>query len=1064
MKRKFLILLCLILFIVSVAGVSATEDVNQTISDDTLSVSEAEDVNQVIDDDALSVYQDIDVISAKDDGTFTALQEKINNAGADSTIYLENDYKYNQGFSSDGIVINHKITIDGNGHTIDALGKSRVFDIHAYLELKNINFINGYNNVSSFLYAGKYGSYQTSPTINIDSCNFSDSAGGPAIVFGGEMEVYNSNFNNNDNGAIRGSCTHLTVKDSKFSNNDADDGAAIYYYPWVKSGKLNIENCMFTDNVASNLGGAVYASYGSSSDIKNSTFIRNQAKNGGAVYSPNYINIKQSNFFNNFAEEGGAIELYKGNVLNSFFMFNTAEKGGAISARNSLIDSCDFNNNEADIGGAIYTAEPTITSNNWLTVIYNCNFKDNAVSQSGASIAALGATTVYNCKFSQNVNHECIYYKTHENKNKLNISDNKIDSNYTYDIYYNSTNSFDFKTFLVFENETVAPKDAVTISKLYDKDGNAIRIFNNKIYESGYDIKAILTNVDDSSIRYECSLGYFDEGTGGYRLSCDFKEGVYKVTGYLSSKFTDNCEVIDGYLTVGGTVLDVPDVTKNYGDSEKLEITLTESGSPIANADVNININNKDYIKTTDSKGKASLELNLNAGSYDATVTYNDISTVAKVTINQLATTTTMSYKKNSHNSITLTALVDSSTAGGNVVFTVNGKDYAADKVVDGKATHTLSNLAVGNYEAKASYKGDVNHKASTSKSVKFTVEEVKYDVSAPDLVKYYKGPEKFVVTVKESNKPVVGKDVIINLNGKPYTRTTDSNGQASMAINLNSGKYDVTSEFDGIKVDSTITVKSTVSGNDITKIFKNGTQYYATFVDTSGSLIKNTDVKFNINGVFYTRTTDDNGVAKMNINLPPKPDGYIITAENPNSTELHTNVIKVLPSIVENYDLTKYYKNASKYTLRIIGDDGNPVGEGVIVKLNINGVFYERKTDASGYMSMNINLPPGKYTVTAEYNGLKASNTITVLSILETKDLPMKYKDGSKFEAKILDGQGRPYVGQNVTFNINGVLYQRTTGDDGVARLTINLMAGEYIITSMFNGLNAANKVTISG
>ncbi|WP_295614755.1 Ig-like domain repeat protein [uncultured Methanobrevibacter sp.] len=1061
MKRKFLILICLILFFVSVSGVSAAEDVNQTVDDgandlvssvDTLSVSATEDVNQTV-DDVLSVSSDNE-ISAMDAGTFTALQEKIDNAGAGSTIYLENDYKYDQGFSSDGIVINHKITIDGNGQ--------RVFDIHAYLELKNINFINGYNNVSSFLYAGKYGSYQTSPTINIDSCNFSDSTGGPAIVFGGEMEVYNSNFNNNNNGAIRGSCTHLTVKDSKFSNNYADDGAAIYYYPWVKSGKLNIENCMFTDNVASNLGGAVYASYGFSSDIKNSTFIRNQAKNGGAVYSPNYINIIQSNFFNNLAKEGGAIELYKGNVLNSFFMFNTAEKGGAISARNSLIDSCDFNNNDADIGGAIYTAEPIITSNNWLTEIYNCNFNDNAVSQSGASIAALGATNVYNCKFSETVNHESIYYKTHENKNKLNISDNKIDSDYTYDIYYNSTNSFDFKTFLVFENETVAPKDAVTICKLYDKDGNAIRIFNNKIYESGYDIKAILTNVDDSSIRYERSFGYFDEGTGGYRLRCDFKEGVYKVTGYLSSKFTDNCDVIDGYLTVGGSVLDVPDVTKDYGGPERLEITLTESGSPVANADVNININGADYTRTTDADGKASLGLNLNAGSYDATVTYKDISTNAKVVINKLTTKNTLSYAKNSHNSFTLTALVDPSTASGDVVFTVNDKDYLA-KVNGGKATYTLNNLAVGSYSAAAKYNGDVNHKESTSGSVRFTVEEVKYDVSAPDLTKYYHGPEKFVVTVKEDNVPLAGKDVTINLNGKPYTRTTDSNGQASMAINLNSGVYNVTSQYEDIKVDSTITVKSTVSGNDVTKIFKNGTQYYATFVDTKGNLMKNTDVKFNINGIFYTRTTNDKGVAKMNINLPPKAEGYIITAENPNSTERYTNLIKVLPSIVENYDLTKYYKNASKYTLRIIGDDGKPVGEGVTVKLNINGVFYERKTNATGYMNMNINLPPGTYTVTAEYNGLMASNKITVLSVLETHNLVMKYKDGSKFEAKILDGQGRPYAGQTVTFNINGVFYTKTTEADGIARLKINLLAGEYIITSMYNGLNAANKVTIS-
>ena len=111
----------------------------------------------------------------------------------------------------------------------------------------------------------------------------------------------------------------------------------------------------------------------------------------------------------------------------------------------------------------------------------------------------------------------------------------------------------------------------------------------------------------------------------------------------------------------------------------------------------------------------------------------------------------------------------------------------------------------------------------------------------------------------------------------------------------------------------------------------------------------------------------------------------------------------------------------------------------------------------------MNINLPPGEYTVTAEYNGLRASNTITVLSVLQTKDLSMKYMDESNFEVKILDGQGKPYAGQTATFNINGVFYQKVTDEDGIAKLTINLIAGEYIITSTYNGLNAANKVTIS-
>ena len=122
-----------------------------------------------------------------------------------------------------------------------------------------------------------------------------------------------------------------------------------------------------------------------------------------------------------------------------------------------------------------------------------------------------------------------------------------------------------------------------------------------------------------------------------------------------------------------------------------------------------------------------------------------------------------------------------------------------------------------------------------------------------------------------------------------------------------------IITEYDGIKLYSTVTVKDTVISNDFTKMFRNGTQYYATFVDSRCNLLKNTQVRLNINGVFYTRTTNDLGVAKMNINL--NPGTYVLTADNPASGEQHTTVITVLSSIVENYDLTKYYRNESKYT-----------------------------------------------------------------------------------------------------------------------------------------------------
>ena len=74
-----------------------------------------------------------------------------------------------------------------------------------------------------------------------------------------------------------------------------------------------------------------------------------------------------------------------------------------------------------------------------------------------------------------------------------------------------------------------------------------------------------------------------------------------------------------------------------------------------------------------------------------------------------------------------------------------------------------------------------------------------------------------------------------------------------------------------------------------------------------------------------------------------------------------------------------------------------------------------------------------------------------------------MKYRDGSKFEAKVLNGTGNPLVNGSVEFNINGVFYTRTSDDNGIARLNINLMAGEYIITSTYNNLSISNKITIS-
>lgn len=92
-------------------------------------------------------------------------------------------------------------------------------------------------------------------------------------------------------------------------------------------------------------------------------------------------------------------------------------------------------------------------------------------------------------------------------------------------------------------------------------------------------------------------------------------------------------------------------------------------------------------------------------------------------------------------------------------------------------------------------------------------------DIYAPDVTKYYGGSERFVVTLTEENNPIPNVDVKITINGQTYTRTTDENSIASMGINLNSGVYDVISQYNNIQVKSDVTIKNTVIAKDFTKI-----------------------------------------------------------------------------------------------------------------------------------------------------------------------------------------------------------------------------------------------------
>lgn len=716
-----------------------------------------------------------------------------------------------------------------------------------------------------------------------------------------------------------------------------------------------------------------------------------------------------------------------------------------INADNVVLKNLRLLNGNTDMwGGAIYCEHPL--------TIDNCEFISNHAKYKGGALYSFTELTVTNTIFSKNSaeNGGAVYLESsHALFKNVKFLENQADwSSGALLSLYESNTTVDGCIFI--NNYATQYSDAVC-------GNNYLNIINSNFVSDRNNLEFIYY-FDDWDGRDGNLYLMNNEMTSSYpwdiyyRGDTPISSPIYLKFENHTVKSGDMIKVGNIYDDMGNTIqidLSNPITLEVYDKNNK----LVDKTNPEFNKDsgYTYTANLKDGIYRI--SGSISKDI-----SSDSTVV-DGILKVGNTDDKFNAKVTTASKKNKS--GVILTSTVEPASATGTITFNVNDKNYTST-VKNGKASVTLTDLENGTYTVKTFYSGDNIFNAATAVDITFIVGPSDIFISADNLTKYFGGPERFSVSLTDKNgTPISGLNVVISINNQPYERITNSNGQASIAVNLNSGVYDVFVEYDGEEISSTVTVKSTVSGKDITKIYKNQTQYYATFVDTKGNLLKNTEVEFNINGVYYKRTTDSNGVAKMNINL--NPDTYIITAKNPNSGEQYTNKVTVLANMDQNRDLTKYYRNDSQYTIRLLDDKGNPVGANESVVFNINGVFYTRYTNASGVAKLNVNLAPGDYILTAEYKGLKISNKIKVLSILSAEDLKMYYRDGSKFVATLLDGQGKAFSGQNITFNINGVFYIRMTDGNGVARLNINLMSGEYIITSSYNGLNIANKVTIS-
>ena len=502
------------------------------------------------------------------------------------------------------------------------------------------------------------------------------------------------------------------------------------------------------------------------------------------------------------------------------------------------------------------------------------------------------------------------------------------------------------------------------------------------------------------------------------------------------------------------------------------ELTITVNVPSDATGDVTVSVDGKEY-KVAIENGKAVKTISgLKADDYTVTVkyagdnNYNEATADAEFSVSKISDYNMDISVPEIKEGVNSTISVDlPKDATGTVTVEIDGKKYTAN-VIDGTANVIVSGLSAGDYNITTVYSGDAKYDSMTKKGNITVIPNVNVNLDVSDVEMFYHDGTRLIAKLTDfQGKPIVNATIYFNINGVNYTRTTDANGTASIALNLESGAYPVIVAYNGsasyskISKNITVTINPSIIADDLVKMYKNDTKFSAKFLGSDGKVLADTQIKFNINGVLYSRITNNDGVGSLAINL--RPGEYVLTAYNPVTGEQQGFNITV-KSLIVTQDLTKYYMNASSFQATIYDKNGS-LAVGKNVTFNINGVFYTRTTDENGVVSLAINLRPGEYIITTIYEELDIGNNVVVLPTLVTSDLNMTYRDGSKFTAQTLDGQGKPLVNQNVTFNVNGRLYFKTTGDDGVASLTINLMSGKYIITSYWNDFQTGNTIIIS-
>ena len=599
MKRNYLILLCLILFIVSIAAVSATEDVNQTDNlelsmnsnsedkvdlDNNNSLDENNDLNKKLESDSnILAMSKADKMTGKridvEDFTFKDIQKAVDSADEGDTVYLKAGTYLNNGNGQINIgTSKNNIFIVGvkDSTILDAQKTSGIFNIQAGsgITIKDIVFINGEAGLGGAIYVN-----QAIDNFNIDATFINNTADyGGVNYFSStvsDSDISGTYINNTAKNYCGANYFIGTVSDSYISgtyiNNTASDGGANYFH---SVSNVNISG-FYSDNTAG-YGGANYFRNAVSNVNISGTYINNIADGTGLIYFNDIYNeglnatISDAIFINNKCTDvinvrTNGVVAYNNWFGNNATNYNEKPKNYNVNMINWLFLNATADSSRIGVGNSSKIAFVLQSYNETSDVGFYDASKMNinlTLSQTLGELdktsALIGEKILYTAK---NVGNATVTGKFETVSYTLSLTNTKSPTNIT---VANST--VDLKVGDVVDlGATLTPADAGNLT--YTSSNTSVAIVENG------KIKALANGTAVITVSFLGNENYFAAENKTINVTVNLKDAIISVNNSTLDLFVD-----DNFTVVAST------------NPAGLNVTFVQDDSGVYTVDKNGNV------------------------------------------------------------------------------------------------------------------------------------------------------------------------------------------------------------------------------------------------------------------------------------------------------------------------------------------------------------------------------------------------------------------------------------------------------------------------------------------